>query len=78
MNNLIFGIVMEVEGKNLKQDLIECLAYLERKYGLPICCEAGVKETQIIENIEIVPNPLINAKNLKFMYEKDPRKNVSS
>lgn len=75
MNDPIYGILMEVEGKNLKQDVIDCLDHLQRVYVMkPLFCWAGVKEAQIIDGLEVVPNPTVNKRNLMFMYEDNPRK----
>lgn len=77
MINPVYGILMEVEGKSLTDDVIACLDHLNRVYELrPLFCWAGVKEPKIVNGLEIVPNPTVNSKNLMFMYEDNPRKKV--
>lgn len=69
---------MEVEGKNLQEDVNACVDYLTTKYAPNkptfIRCAGIYKETKI-NGLDVLPNPTTNSKNLEFWFDDDPRKN---
>jgi hypothetical protein len=68
-------ILIQNDGKNLKEDVLSALQLLKKYPIQPMFCNCSTQFEEItINGLQIIPKKLVNSKNLEFWYEVDPRK----